>query len=258
MAPAPSRPARELTPAEIKRQHRLARGVSWILSALGATWRVELVAGKERLEAIRRHQEPVVFAFWHNGAPISAWLLRRWFLSRGVPLTVLVSQSRDGELGAGLAIHWGAKVVRGSASRGGAAGLRRLYREVRKGSNAITIPDGPRGPIFEAKPGAVVLSQLTGAAIQPMAIAVDRAWRAKSWDRMIFPKPFARVRVAFGDPIAVPNELTPPPAYDVEPGVDGASLEAWQRYLSQVLNRLVERVKPDSGDSPSRRPGISG
>ena len=33
--------------------------------------------------------------------------------------------------------------------------------------------------------------------------AASRAWQANSWDRMVFPKPFAKVVVAYGPPAEV-------------------------------------------------------
>jgi lysophospholipid acyltransferase (LPLAT)-like uncharacterized protein len=32
---------------------------------------------------------------------------------------------------------------------------------------------------------------------------VPRAWRMKSWDRFVVPKPFARITVAYGDPLRI-------------------------------------------------------
>jgi lysophospholipid acyltransferase (LPLAT)-like uncharacterized protein len=34
-------------------------------------------------------------------------------------------------------------------------------------------------------------------------MGTDRAWRLKSWDEFIIPKPFARVTVAYGPPTKV-------------------------------------------------------
>jgi lysophospholipid acyltransferase (LPLAT)-like uncharacterized protein len=37
----------------------------------------------------------------------------------------------------------------------------------------------------------------------PTAASTSRAWRLRSWDQFIIPKPFARVTVAYGEPIRV-------------------------------------------------------
>jgi lysophospholipid acyltransferase (LPLAT)-like uncharacterized protein len=37
----------------------------------------------------------------------------------------------------------------------------------------------------------------------PIRAQASRAWRLRSWDRFLIPKPFARVRVSFGPLTAV-------------------------------------------------------
>jgi lysophospholipid acyltransferase (LPLAT)-like uncharacterized protein len=39
--------------------------------------------------------------------------------------------------------------------------------------------------------------------VLPVYAAVRRAWRLDSWDQFCIPKPFARVRVAYGAPITI-------------------------------------------------------
>src|SRR5690606_17424343 len=64
---------------------------------------------------------------------------------------------------------------------------------------AIT-PDGPRGPAGVAQGGVLLASARAAAPIVPMRSEVSSAWRLGSWDRFMVPKPFARVRVTYGDP----------------------------------------------------------
>jgi lysophospholipid acyltransferase (LPLAT)-like uncharacterized protein len=98
------------------------------------------------------------------------------------------------------------EVVRGSSSRGGSTALKQLLRSVRgRGSSPVIVTDGPRGPIYRCKPGLVVLGQMTGAPILPVAGVASSAWRLRSWDRLIVPRPFARLDVAFGEPYPIPR-----------------------------------------------------
>src|ERR1017187_5548338 len=68
--------------------------------------------------------------------------------------------------------------------------------------------DGPRGPVFVAKPGAAQLANNVGprpattlsSVADPTGTWVgcfyalpDRAWELRSWDRFLIPKPFSRV-----------------------------------------------------------------
>ncbi|MEM8931869.1 MAG: DUF374 domain-containing protein, partial [Acidobacteriota bacterium] len=94
---------------------RLARLLIW---AIGLTARVE-IRGREHLDAVRDAGEPVIVSYWHDRVILSARFLRRRVHHAGIPLTLLASQSRDGELVADLARSWGVDVVRGSATRGG-------------------------------------------------------------------------------------------------------------------------------------------
>ncbi len=207
----------------------LIRGV---VHLIGATVRLRVVRGGDHLEALRTTREPMVLSFWHNRAVFCAYFIYRRLLRHGVPITILVSQSRDGELGAKLARMWRAGVVRGSASRGGAAGLRKMYRAVsRQKMSAITIPDGPRGPLYQAKPGAVVLAQMCGVPILPMAFSADRYWTVRSWDRLVIPKPFARVVFVVGDPVEIPRELS------------SEELESERKRLETTLNDLVAEAE---------------
>jgi lysophospholipid acyltransferase (LPLAT)-like uncharacterized protein len=71
-------------------------------------------------------------------------------------------------------------------------------------SVAFTV-DGPRGPARVAQPGAVWLAGATGLPVLPFHIEASRYWSARSWDRGMIPKPFARVSVAVGEPFDVPD-----------------------------------------------------
>jgi len=168
-----------------------------------------------------------VLVVWHHQLFLAAWLLHRELVRRGVPIVVLISRSRDGTLASEIGRLLGADVVRGSTSRGGGAALRQLLRSAAAGRMPLLVPDGPRGPALYCKPGAVALAELGELAIQPIALAVDRAWRLRSWDRLVVPKPFARLTPVLGERLEVPAAL------------DGAGRERARRQLEAELNRLT-------------------
>jgi lysophospholipid acyltransferase (LPLAT)-like uncharacterized protein len=58
----------------------------------------------------------------------------------------------------------------------------------------------------------------------PIRAEVSRAWRFRSWDRFVLPKPFARIRIRYGAPI------------DVGPGEEG--LARGVRDVQEALNLL--------------------
>jgi hypothetical protein len=166
------------------------------LAALAATWKVEILG--RPAEELRRGQRPVVWALWHGHLLPLLWLHRH----QGIAL--LISRHRDGERLAGVATALGYRVIRGSSTRGGSAALLRLVRALRQGQPVALAADGPAGPRERAKPGAVAASRLTGVPIVPVALAARPAVRLGSWDRFVLPPPWARVRVAYGDPWPAP------------------------------------------------------
>jgi len=130
---------------------------------------------------------PVVFAFWHRS------LLACAHRFRNLDIAILISPSFDGELIARTVELLGFKAVRGSSSRGGAAGLRNMQLAYPAGHRCAFTADGPRGPVFVAKPGAAALANSVQAWVGCFYALPDRAWELKSWDRFMIPRPFSRV-----------------------------------------------------------------
>lgn len=123
---------------------------------------------------------------------------------RGRKIVVMVSRSKDGELVARALHRLGYRTVRGSSSRGGPQALAELTDLVRSGWGSAIVADGPRGPAQQAKIGCVLAGRNSGAPLIPWGCHAEPNIMAKNWDRTVIPKPFARITVAFGDPIFVP------------------------------------------------------
>jgi lysophospholipid acyltransferase (LPLAT)-like uncharacterized protein len=138
-----------------------------------------------------------ILAFWHRH------LLLMPYAYRGRRISVLVSQSRDGELIARTVARLGIDSSRGSSSRGGMAGMRTLLRKAADGWDIAFTPDGPRGPLREVQPGVILAAAATGLPIQPVAIAASRAKLLRSWDRFMVPLPFSKVHFVYGEPLVV-------------------------------------------------------
>lgn len=162
-----------------------------LLRLLATTWRVRTVNG-EPLQDARRHGQRVLFALWHGE------LLPLLWHQRGRDVAVLISEHRDGEIVSQIAESLGYRTVRGSSSRGASRALLGLARAIDEGHDGAITPDGPRGPARVFAPGAAVTAQRTGVPIVPIRASASRAWRLKSWDRFLIPKPFARVTVTMG------------------------------------------------------------
>jgi hypothetical protein len=174
----------------------IARLGTALLRALALTWRVRFV--NERIvRELRDRQEPFIYVLWHGE------LLPLLWTHRNRDVAVIISEHRDGEIIARVARAIGFRLVRGSTSRGAARALLTASRELESGFDLAVTVDGPRGPAHIVAPGALVISQRTGAPMVPTAAASSRSWRLRSWDRFMIPKPFARVTVAYGDPIHI-------------------------------------------------------
>lgn len=180
-----------------------------LLAFLRYTCRRTVIEGAERIEHLVETGEPVVLAFWHNRAVLGAIFLIDALLRRGYRMVLVSSLSRDGELSARFSKVYGVDSIRGSSSRGGRAVLSGCYRAVVKERTApIISPDGPRGPAYELKVGTIAIAQIAGVPVLPLGFAVKRSWALGSWDRLMIPRPFSRVAVAVGEPLAVPRRLS--------------------------------------------------
>jgi lysophospholipid acyltransferase (LPLAT)-like uncharacterized protein len=170
-------------------------GVS-VLRALAWTWRVRFV-NEHVVRDLRGRQQPFIHVLWHGQ------LLPLLWTHRDRSVAVVVSEHRDGEIIARVAHALGFRTVRGSTSRGAARALLQASRELEAGFDVAITVDGPRGPAGVVTPGAPVIAQRTGAPMVPTAASANRAWRLRSWDRFLVPKPFARVIVVYGEPITI-------------------------------------------------------
>jgi lysophospholipid acyltransferase (LPLAT)-like uncharacterized protein len=221
-----TRSGRSMTPAR-RLLYRLAAPLgigiirAWWLSA-----HVVDVSGTEHLEEALTKAPSLIPCFWHQHQLYCA----RYLLEQHARLKVgwLISPSVDGELGAMMVRRVGAHVIRGSSSHTGARALRDYYQALVKDDiSPVITPDGPRGPRYKFKPGAILLAQMSGRPILPMAYAASRAWQVK-WDRFVIPVPLSRIAIAIGPPRYVPRTL------------DAPALARLQAEMEQELRRLFE------------------
>jgi lysophospholipid acyltransferase (LPLAT)-like uncharacterized protein len=215
-----------MTTAE-DRERRRARRVRWaarlgtvMFRMLATTWRLHVINAEshERL----RGSQPVIFTFWHGKMLPLLWR------HRARNTAILISEHGDGEIIARIAHSLGYLSVRGSSSRGGERALLGTVRELEEGRDVAFTPDGPRGPLESFAPGALIVAQRTGAPLVLISVDAPRAWRLKSWDRFLIPKPFARVRIEYEDPLYVE-------AADARAAAEQSS--AWQQRLRELESR---------------------
>jgi lysophospholipid acyltransferase (LPLAT)-like uncharacterized protein len=190
-----------------------------------ASCRIVSVEGAEHLQAALQKAPSLVPCFWHQHQAFCAkYLLEQ--RARGLAVGWLISPSVDGEIGAMLVRRVGGHVIRGSSTHTGARALRDYYVAlVQESISPVITPDGPRGPRFKFKPGAILLAQMSGRPMLPLAFAASRACLIK-WDKFVIPWPFARIVIAMGPPRYVPRV------------VDAAHIERLQREMEAELLRV--------------------
>lgn len=231
-----TRGKRQLTPGR-RLLYRVAVFVAWwTVRAMWASCRITHVSGRERAAQTVRDSKSLIPVYWHQHMlfGVRAMLdLRR----DGLKLGFLISPSVDGTAPAMLVQRVGGHVVRGSSTHTGARALRDYYETIVKQqvSPAIT-PDGPRGPVHVFKPGAIMLSQITGKPILPVAIAASRQIRFRTWDQFELPLPFSRIAIVYGEPVQVGR------------GLDSDALLAWQQRMADTLLALRQDAETALND----------
>jgi lysophospholipid acyltransferase (LPLAT)-like uncharacterized protein len=190
-----------------------------LIKLIGSTLRWE-VRGMENLDSIFASSHRTIFTFWHTCIFSATWMWRR----RGI--VVMSSQSRDGEYIARFIKRLGYGTARGSSTRGGGRALSEMSQCLENGLDVAFTIDGPRGPAYQAKTGAVTLARHTGQAILPFYVAVRRRIELPSWDRLQIPLPFTRALTLIAEPIYVARNSS------------NEELAASQAALQATLDRL--------------------
>ena len=206
-----------------------------LIKTLAYTLRVAY-EGFEPVEDLVREDRRIILSFYHRRLVMmpQSYPFRRRLPSgetRGV--AILSSDSKDGERSAATWKWFGIHAVRGTAGDRGAQALVRMIRAVKDGWDLGITVDGPRGPRQQVKGGVLAVSRKTGAWVVPVCVAYESAWQLGTWDAMLVPRPFSKVRVRYGAPFQVPPRGDEEAFRgDLEKVLDG--LEGWAEALPGV------------------------
>lgn len=171
----------------------------FLIKLIGSTVRFE-VEGWKNLEEVMKDGKVPIYSFWHNQMLIGTYFFRNR------RIIVMTSKSFDAAISTRLIQRFGYGAARGSSTRGGSRAIIEMIKLMQAGCPAGLTIDGPRGPKFVAKSGAVLLAKKSGNPLMPLAITTLRFWEARSWDKLQLPKPFTRARVVIAPPIWVPHD----------------------------------------------------
>lgn len=189
---------------------RLARSpvIPWIggtliwayMSLLAHTlrWRFE---GMDNLRNVWGGPKGWIAATWHSRIllmPVAQILFRPKWPKAPHPPALMVSNSRDGEFTKRAGTLLGLFIIRGSAANKGKTkdkrgfmGAKEAMQVMNRGGGIVVTIDGPKGPPEVVGVGSIKLAQQMGAPIIIYGLSAN-ARRLNSWDRLLFPKPFAR------------------------------------------------------------------
>jgi len=163
---------------------------------------------------------PVVTVTWHNRILFFPLMFPKKHRRQ---TEAVVSASRDGQYLVDL-IHWmGIGATRGSSKRKAMNALLGAIKSLETKHYVAFTPDGPRGPCYHMNVGPIHLASREQVRIIPVAINYTSYWHLKSWDGFRIPKPFSKVTLILGEPIAVPPDL------------DDEKLEYWRAFVEQRL-----------------------
>jgi lysophospholipid acyltransferase (LPLAT)-like uncharacterized protein len=178
----------------------MSAGVTSFYWLLSRTWRMREMG----LPLGPSAPNPKLYAHWHGDELLLV------AISIKKKMAIMASRSSDGELMKRVLTFLGFRVVRGSSSRGGAGGLKGLIDIMKTGNYHSSLAvDGPRGPIYQVKPGVLKLAQETGLPIIPtVAWCSNKFIFKKSWNQCYLPMPFSKCIVWYGDPMLVPKGIT--------------------------------------------------
>jgi lysophospholipid acyltransferase (LPLAT)-like uncharacterized protein len=175
----------------------------WIILGLyfliSKTWKIKLILPAGFDDLLEKKQTPLVFAHWHGDELVLLSLTKRFRIA------TLTSTSDDGQLIDFVLKKMGAKTAKGSSTRGAISGLKSLIRIVLSGRNVSFAVDGPKGPIYEVKPGVfevykILKNKSESTKLFAAGIACDRSWKfKKSWNQTYFPKPFSNVVIYWSE-----------------------------------------------------------
>ncbi|CCK81786.1 MULTISPECIES: lysophospholipid acyltransferase family protein [Desulfobacula] len=177
----------------------------YLIRVYSLTFRLKVI-NEEKWQHLLKQGKPILLCAWHQQF-FSA--IRHFKTYSKFNPGLMISQSRDGELIAGVANRTGWHTPRGSSSRGGKKAMDAMINHLTTYKLGAHILDGPTGPIGKVKAGVIKIALETNALVVPFYTHAEHAWFFNSWDRFMLPKPFSKVVLTFGNELQFSKADTP-------------------------------------------------
>jgi len=195
-----------------------------------------VVRGKEQFEEAWAEGQPVIWAAWHGMTMMGLCYFSRFFGNHRY--AEIVSADRRGNTLATWFRLLGIKpyfVAHYSTSLSQARGVVHFVRAVKGGASTFVNPDGPDGPPYVVKPGAVYIAKKTGARLLPSAAFTATKYTLKRWDRYSVPLPFSRIAIVVGEPVpALPDGNPEVIAQTLTEAMHQATADAERLYYDRI------------------------
>ncbi len=195
----------------------------FLIKFISSTLRIKYI-NSSVIESLLKSERRVIFAFWHG---------RQFLLvntHRDMNIVLMTSLSKDGEIQTMIMRSLGYSCIRGSSSKNAVAALKGIIREIKNGKNCALAVDGPRGPVYEVKEGIFFAALMSGAVVVPVSSSAKPAKMFKNaWDKYLFPYPFAKAVIAYGEP------------FEVKRGDDFSLLSKRLKYELDNLTSMCDR-----------------
>jgi lysophospholipid acyltransferase (LPLAT)-like uncharacterized protein len=212
--------------------HSILKRIIWFfIKALVSTYRFEIIGTHFRVEAEKvQAKGAFVFAVWHEQV---LSVLAGHAGTR--PYLALASRSKDGDYAAFVSEKFGFVAVRGSSKKrnvdkGGREAMLTYIKRMSEGTCGGITVDGPKGPRNQCKAGIVVIAKESKAPIVPVIAIANRYWEFNSWDKFKIPKPFAKVKIVYGQSIIVPADA------------NEEAINSIAQLVTRSLNELTEKT----------------
>jgi lysophospholipid acyltransferase (LPLAT)-like uncharacterized protein len=177
--------------------YHIGRLAAFILKPLFASYRYNIIfedtQDKSILLPVHSFAHPLIYTFFHQ----HGFGLLPFFMEKKI--VTIVSKSKDGSLLAGAMEFLGFLTVRGSSHRSGNEAFHGALDSLKQNYSVGIAVDGPKGPIYKVKHGAVTLSKRANLPIVPLSAKASHAFHLnKSWEKSFLPYPFAKITITVG------------------------------------------------------------
>ncbi len=198
--------------------------ITWgAINALSVSLRIHF-QGMNQIENLKSEGKRIVYVFWHG----RQFLFARTMVNHNIG--IMVSTSLDGLLIANTLKIFGYKIIHGSSHRSPVRALIRSVQTMDRGFDVAFTVDGPRGPAYKMKPGALFLAKKMNAVILPATSSAYPSITFKSWDEYRLPKPFSHAAIVIGKPF-VPS-----------PDAGEDTLREECRKIENALNEITKKA----------------